>query len=39
MLYTASVQDEIIIKEDAHTRASREHRHQPLLLPIVKGMV
>ncbi|MEO8328932.1 MAG: acyl-CoA dehydrogenase [Candidatus Nanopelagicales bacterium] len=37
MLYTASVQDEIIIKEDAKQDASREHGINALLLPIVKG--
>ncbi|MBW1596357.1 acyl-CoA dehydrogenase [Streptomyces sp. JJ38] len=37
VLYTASVQDEILIKEAAGEDASAEHRLNDLLLPIVKG--
>ncbi|MCZ7417824.1 MULTISPECIES: acyl-CoA dehydrogenase [unclassified Streptomyces] len=37
VLYTASVQDEILVKEAAGEDASAEHRLNDLLLPIVKG--
>ncbi|OEU96181.1 acyl-CoA dehydrogenase [Streptomyces oceani] len=37
VLYTASVQDEILLKEHAGEDASAEHRLNDLLLPIVKG--
>ncbi|MGY1436899.1 acyl-CoA dehydrogenase [Streptomyces reniochalinae] len=37
VLYTATVQDEIIVKEAAGEDASAAHRLNDLLLPIVKG--
>ncbi|MCP9212704.1 acyl-CoA dehydrogenase [Streptomyces sp. NEAU-Y11] len=37
VLYTASVQDEILVKEDAGEDASEVHGLNDLLLPIVKG--
>jgi alkylation response protein AidB-like acyl-CoA dehydrogenase len=37
VLYTASVQDQIMVKEHAGEDASAEHRLNDLLLPIVKG--
>ncbi|MFI9050456.1 acyl-CoA dehydrogenase [Streptomyces sp. NPDC053427] len=37
VLYTATVQDEIIVKEAAGEDASAEHALNDLLLPIVKG--
>ncbi|MEU6113967.1 acyl-CoA dehydrogenase [Streptomyces sp. NPDC047117] len=37
VLYTATVQDEILIKESAGEDASAEHALNDLLLPIVKG--
>ncbi|WP_269855323.1 acyl-CoA dehydrogenase [Streptomyces sp. RPT161] len=37
VLYTASVQDEILVKEAAGEDASASHRLNDLLLPIVKG--
>ena len=37
MLYTASVQDAVMLKEDAGQDASAEHALNDLLLPIVKG--
>ncbi|MER7394362.1 acyl-CoA dehydrogenase [Streptomyces sp. NPDC000151] len=37
VLYTATVQDEILIKETAGEDASAEHALNDLLLPIVKG--
>jgi len=37
MLFTASVQDDVILKEAAGVDASAEHARSDLLLPVVKG--
>ncbi|HVQ88788.1 MAG TPA: acyl-CoA dehydrogenase, partial [Actinomycetes bacterium] len=37
MLYTASIQDAVILKEDAGESAETEHALNDLLLPVVKG--